>query len=619
MGKIAVPKAPTVKQITMPRFLGADLTNAPSYVSDYRSPNCPNMIRESAGKVRKWIGYHTIRTYDDQINGFHNFPNGDGTYTLLVHAGEKLYNGNTVLYSGMNDSRSVSKLLNKQLVIADGKKMLKVYMSGGNITVRTLESSAYAPTVVISRRPTGGGTTYEPINLLGNTRIDSFLGTANDTVYQLSATGISAVTKVEKLKSDGTWETVASSGYSVNTTTGKVTFSGGAPGVSPIAGQDNIKITFTKTVSGYADKINKCDIMTLYGVNGSMDRIFARGSTGYPNRDYYCQMDDPSYWGDIWYSIIGQDDSTIMGYSIIGNVLATHIDHSDSGTNIILRAGSLADDGTVAFRQTGAYQGTGAISKWAYANLETEPLFLTRHGIMAVTPSDVIGERFRQLRSYYLNGLLLEQDLTEAVACTYERFYMVSAGGYLFRLDGTQASVEENEPYSKRQYEGFYRTNVNARCIVNIDDTLIFGTADGEVKQFYKDYDEPAYFNDDGDPIEAVWSTPELYGKNFYYKKRFKLLSALVGAAIVTSVQVTRVYDGETEVVIDYGTDSRYFTFSHIQFSKLTFKTDKTAYIIREKISIKPESRKVQFIFENRILNEPFALYEAAIEYTEAR
>ena len=617
MGKIKIPSAPKIQQITIPRFLGADLTNEPSYVSDYRSPYCPNMIRESAGKVRKWIGYHTTATYDGAINGFHIFSDENGD-TLLVHAGTKLYSGDTVLYTGLANSRSMSRQLNGKLVIADGKKLLMYYNKAGTFVVETAESNAYVPTVVISRHYDGGGTTYEPINLLGSQRIDSFLGEAGESDYQLSATELTSVDTVEVMQNDGTWATLDETDYSVDLTTGVVSFDT-APGRPIVSGQDNIRITYSKTVSGYGDRINKCDILTLYGVRGSMDRIFARGGSDYPNRDYYCQMDDPTYWGDIWYSIIGQDNSKIMGYSVIGNTLATHIDRSDNDTNIMLRQGSLNDDGQARFLLTGAYQGTGAISKWAFANLETEPLFLTQHGIMAVTPSDVIGERYRQLRSYFINGLLLKQDLTTAVRCTYDRFYMVSAGGYLFRLDGTQAATEQNEPYSRRQYEGFYRENVNARCLANIDDTLIFGTDDGEVKEFYKDYDSTSAFNDDGVLIHAKWSTPELYGKDFYYKKRFKLLSALLGAAVVTSVQVTAAYDGEEEIVIEYSDDARYFSFSHITFEKLTFKGDKTAQIIREKISIKPDSRKVQFIFENGILNEPFALYEAAIEYTESR
>ncbi|MBP0980161.1 MAG: hypothetical protein J6Q18_01215, partial [Oscillospiraceae bacterium] len=265
------------------------------------------------------------------------------------------------------------------------------------------------------------------------------------------------------------------------------------------------------------------------------------------------------------------------------------------------------------------YQGSGAVSKYAFSILETEPLFLTESGIMAVTPSDVLGERFAQLRSYYLNGLLLKQDLANAVCTTFDRFYMLAAGGYLFALDGTQAAVERNMPYSNRQYEGFYRTNVPARVIANIGGVLMFGTDDGRVCEFYKDYDSAFAFNDDGKPIHCKWTTPEILGKNFYFKKRFRRVSVMLGAAVRTSVQVRAMYDGTSEIVAEYNNDAMFFAWSQLQWSKFTWKTDSSSQIFTEKISIKPDNRKAQFVFENAILNEPMSLYAATIEFTEQR
>lgn len=621
MGTIRIPAAPQIMQVKIPTFYGADLTNQPSYINVGRSPECPNMIRESTGKVRKWVGWHTVKQFDGQINGFHQYVNADGV-VKLIHAGTKLINYDTdeVYVSDMADNRSVSKQLDGKLLIADGKKIQVFYQKETEgvkqYVVEDLSANAYVPTIVISRSPNGGGTTYEAINLVGKARTDSFLGTATDKVYQLSATEIDGVTKVEKLKADATWEEITA--YTVDNTTGKVTFST-APGVSVVTGQDNVKITYEKTNSEYPDRINKCDIMTMYGIDGLTDRIFVAGNPEYPNRDYYCQMDNPTYWGDINYSVIGADKSSIVGYSVINNTLATHLDRSDTDTNIVLRQGVLTDKGEPAFRIVNAYQGTGAISKYCFNVLETEPLFLTRDGIMAVTPSDVIGERYAQLRSYFLNGLLLKQNLKEAVSCTFDRFYMLAVGGYIFALDGTQASAESNAPYSKRQYAAFYRTNVPRRVIANLDNVLTFGTEDGRVCEFYTDYNNINNFNDDGQAINAYWTTPEIYGNHFYYKKRFKLLAAMLGSAVATGVQVKAKYDGIEETVIEYSEELKHFSFSGLSFSKFTFKTDDTAQIIREKISVKPDDRKVQFIFQNDILNEPFALYEATIEYTESR
>lgn len=628
MGKIAIPKGPNVYSISIREFLGADFTNAPSYVSKYRSPDMQNMIRESRGKIRKWIGWHTVNTYDGRINGFHLFKDSDGT-KLLVHAGTKLYyygDTETVIYSDMNNERSVSRQLNGKLVIADGKKLIIFGKFDGNFTVKTAESQAYTPTIVINRKPSGGGTTYEPVNLLGKARIDSFYADGTSKDYQLSATNIDRVTLIQKLDGSGNKVNVGSGEYSVNTSTGKVTFNT-APAVSPVTGQDNIYITYEKTVAGYADKINQCDIMTLYGVNGARDRIFLAGDKKNGNRDYYCQMDNPCYWGDLWYLTVGQDNSNIVGYSVINDKLAAHLDRSDDDTNIVMRIGDVNDKGDAQFKLAGSYQGGGALSKYGFANLETEPIFITKDGIMAVTPSDVLGERYAQLRSYYLNGKLLKEDLKNAVCCTFDRFYMCAVGGHIYALDGTQASVENNVPYSNRQYEGFYRTNVPARVIYNNDGVLTFGTEDGRVCEFYNDYESIGNFNDDGAPIYARWTTPELaevtssssISVPFYYKKRFKSIAVMLGAYVATSLLVKCRYDGTEEIVLEPDNEARFFSYSHFAYSKFTYKTDDTAQIIKEKISIKPDNKKAQFIFENDVLNEAFALYQCTIELTGSK
>ena len=593
------------------KFLGADLTSEKSYVSPFRSPDCPNMIRESSGKVRKWIGWYNAKKYPDRINGFHTFK-GENGEKQLVHSGNKLYLNDTVIYDNLADKRSVSRQLNSKLIIADGKTLL---MYDGNICV-PVSDNAYIPKVVISRKASGGGTSYEPINLIGTQRKDSFICEKDDVTFQLSANNLLSVDKAEKLSTDGTYYEIYN--FTSDLTSGKVTFSEPI-GESAVTGHDNLIITYSKATDGYAEKINNAEIMTLYGVGGAMDRLFIAGDKKHPNRDYYCQLNDPTYWGDLFYNVIGEDGSKIMGYSLINDKLATHMDKSENHTNIILRSGDVLKDGSASFKICGSFQGSGRVSRYAFSTLETEPLFMTNDGIMAVTPSDVLGERYSQLRSYYINGLLLKQNLAEAVACTFDRFYMVNTGGYLFAIDGTQSRREENQPYSSRQYECYYRTNVHARCIANINGELTFGTDDGYVRKFHSDYSRLKNFNDEGEPISAKWTTPEIVGRNFYYKKRFKLISAMIGSAAATGVKISAIYDGICEVQVNYDNSARYFSFSKLTFSKLSFKTDTSAYIFKEKVSIKPDSRKLQIAFENDILNEPLALYDASVEFTESR
>lgn len=57
-----IPSSPKRNVAEIDNFLGVDLTNTGSNVSELRSPNAPNMIRDVPGKVRKRMGYRTIPT-----------------------------------------------------------------------------------------------------------------------------------------------------------------------------------------------------------------------------------------------------------------------------------------------------------------------------------------------------------------------------------------------------------------------------------------------------------------------------------------------------------------------------------------------------------------------------
>lgn len=628
MAQMKVPSEEKIFKWSVGTFLGCDLTQESANVDGRRSPDCPNMIRESVGKVRKRTGYTTYKTYPAQINGVHKY--NDGTdISFIIHAGTVLYldagtgdyTDDTVLYTTAANGFSKSVQINKMLLIVDGyKALLFGKHDGANYSIATVESKAYIPTVTISRAPTGGGTAYEVINLVGSGRRDSFLGEDDVTEYQLSAKNLDddAVT-AQKLNADASYtDLVENTDFTVNRETGVVTFTT-APDSSPITGQDNVIITYYVTVSGYADKINKCDVATLYGANGARDRAFIAGNPALSNQDYYCQMNNPAYWGDLWYTVLGQDNCMIMGYSIISDKLATILNGTEDSTNVVLRTASLDEENQTVFVLSGSFQGVGAVSKNAFGILKTEPMFLSNDGLYAVTPSDVLGERLSQERSYYIRGKLKTIDLSDAYGVAWSDYYCVAVGEYIFLLDGLQSVVEENRPYSTRQYECFYWTGINARVLYTNGEALCFGTADGKLCEFATDYDDPTSYNDNGVAISARWTTPEFYGNDFSYKKRFKRIAVLLSSAIVTSGTITAYYDGESETIIEHSIGAQYFSFQYLTFSQLTFKTDKTPQSVIEKLSIKPDNRNVQFTFENNVKNQAFGLYEAIVEYTESR
>ena len=609
--KFSIPSSPSRSVLTISTFLGADFTNSPAAVSENQSPNCKNMIRDVPGKVRKCMGYKKIAEYDDQINGYHLIR---GDEHGLVHAGTKMYHNGEVKYSDANNARSRSWQFDDKVYIVDGKKLL--VWDGSD--VKPASETAKIPTVTIAKSPNGGGTSYEDLNLIQSGFTELFTGTESDTAYHMTFGGLDeTAVKAYILDSTGSWvEKVENTDFTVDRTNGIINFTT-APGKSPVTGEDNVKITAYRTVSGYADRINKCCIGTQYGLKGAMDRLFLSGNPDYINQDWFSDQNDPTYFADTYYSSLGTSKSAIMGYSVINNYLATHKDEMETDQFIVLREGVLADNKPV-FRSVNTLQGAGAIAKDTFAYLSSEPLFLTRSGVYAITAQDITGEKYGQNRSFYLNGKLLkESDLEKSFAFVYKDMYWLCVNGVAYILDGLQPmQTDKSMPYSTRQYAGFYRTNLPANCMWEKDGNLYFGSTDGRVCEFYSDSDALVSYNDDGEKIEAIWETPDLDGKLFYKNKTFRYLAVRLKSAIATTLEMYAQKRGLWSFIKKDNYTARYLSFGSVVFSKFTFSSDQTQKIIPTKLRVKKVD-KARFRFVNAELNEPFGLFDIALEYVE--
>lgn len=616
VAKFSTPAQKKPENENIETFLGADLSDSVNGVAKNRSPSCPNMIRDDVGRVKKRDGIQLVDTFPAQINGKHFLYLPTGTKEL-VHAGTKIYSvvgtTKTELYSGAKDSRSVSKQISGKLWIQDGLK----YLCYDGTTITAVENTGTIPVIIIARAPTGGGTVLEPINLIQKKRTEKFLGVVSVTVYQLTATSIDAdLVTIKKLKSDGTFDTlVETTNFTVNRTLGQITFSV-APGVSPITGEDNVWITYAKTVTGYADRINLCDFSILYGMNGARDRMFVSGNPNLPNYDYYSQLNDPTFFGDLNYSVIGQDSSKIVNYSIVNDFLVTHKDNAENDNNTNLRMGELVNSKAV-FTSQGSYQTSGALAKYSFANLENEPLYVTTDkNISAVTPSDVLGERFSQERSYYITRAL-EKELTiaDSFGYAFDKFYYLACGSTIYVLDSLQYSVSKDRPLSHRQYECYYFPNISARIMWGEGGELYFGTTDGKIKKFV-----PRLANDEGAAISAWWDTPFLDGKSFADKKTFVYIAVRLAVALLTGVRISAFVNGKWNILKDYTNEANFFSIQNDTFSlsnsKLSFRTDSSPKTLGSKIKEK-NLDKIQFRFENSRLGDAFGLYKILMEFTE--
>ena len=527
------------------------------------------------------------------------------------------------VYDNANKHLSKSWQFDQKLYLLDGKNIYS-YTYGDETVVPIDEETGYIPTLTIAKSPTGGGTPYEPLNMLQPGFIEMFQGTDQMPIYYLSFGNLDSTTiKAWVLDQYGNWvEKIEGTDFIVNRGVGYVDFFS-SPGVSPLTGEDNVKILAYRTVPGYRERVTKCTIGALFGVGGAEDRLFLSGNPDHPNWDFYSEQYDPTYFPDTGYSALGSESSSIVGYALVNNYLATFKDGGDLIQAVFIREGDLIKNNDTgvsepAFKLINTLQGHGVVAPYAFGNLQTEPVFLTKAGIFAITAQDITGEKYSQNRSFYLNGKLTKEDnMEDAVATVYNDMYVLAPNNQLYILDGLQATrTDRSEPYATRQYVGFHCTDVPANCVWN-DDALFFGSSDGKICKFYTDVESLDSYNDDGQPIYCCWETPDLDGKLFYKNKTFRYFAIRMMSALKTSAQMWSQRLGEWTFIKETAAISKIFDFNDIDFTLFSFRSDNSEKVAHAKIRVKKVD-KAKFRVENGHLNEPFGLFDLALEYVES-
>lgn len=333
--------------------------------------------------------------------------------------------------------------------------------------------------------------------------------------------------------------------------------------------------------------------------NGFANLIFVSGSDviDYASRVWYSAYNDPTYFPDVNYVEVGSNDTQVMGLVKIKEYLGVIKQSKTVDTAIyLLYATTYDDDLTFAVKQ--GVSGIGAIAKYAFNVLGDETLFLSPGGVMAIEPNDDESHKTKN-RSHYINKkLLAEEDLSKAYSFVYDGKYYLAVNSHCYVLDGNQKTSWETAK-TNLQYEAYYWENVPAICFVKYANALWF--TDGEsLCRFSKDGEENAY-NDDGEPIAAVWSTIfDDDGSIHYYKnmqKKGNVVSILPCGGETSADIYVRVDDKE-EVKI--GTIE----------SELNRPAD---FYLKKKFK---KYKRMQIIVKNEKLNQGFGVDSIIKNYT---
>ncbi len=590
-------------------------SRADSFSGD--APGAVNLIRKSAGTVTKRRGF-TKKSLpfepDGQINAVYVYND----YTVYL-AGSKLYclQGQTLrTHTLAFDTAGMRPFCSGGYIFFAANGALIIYRPDGDSIAYWSDSGCggglemYTPTIYIGNLPNGAGASYEGVNLLCPRVCETYQGDGESTVFTTHLEPVGEIEAYIKNES-GEYSPTAFASFDKNGITLE-----SAPPAPDIEGEDNVKLVYRrKNGDDGAKKLYRCTCFTVFGVGGNRDRVFLSGDSAQAGRVYYSHMDNPLFFCDIDYIKVGDADTDVCSLASYGAHLAVI---TDSGIYTV--SGHSAQEGAIKqdalFVTDGLVATPRPIEKEPALIFGGEPVYLTHHGVYAISASGVLDERCAALRSSRINVFLQNEQLNTCKMATFGDYLVISdCRDRLYLIDSKQFSASDSEPYASKQYECFVWTGITARVLWTQDNVLYFSDGQG-VFAFdggYADERESGVFY----PIDAYWETPYLYGSDVGVYKFFDRISLLCDSegGADTNVKIFARFDNSPwRTVREYDAKMRVFSYVGFDYSQLTYSDYVYNYAVTTRLLHK-KGRGIKLRFQNDRIDEPFTMVRFAIDY----
>ena len=443
-------------------FRGVDFRDGD--VNIVRSPDSLNMWRDysKSNGITTRPELELVESYDNTVWGVFFYRVGN-TDMMIVHSGTTLYrvdkNGKTQLYMGMKPAKSYSFVYNNIFYIKDGINYLKY---DGELCSQVV---GFIPTTSIGRKPSGGGTTYQDVNMLSAWRKNTFLSDGESTEYYLDAQNIDGEAPIVYV--DGTEMTYLED-FNYDLVTGKVTFVN-SPNKPLTDGQDNVEITFKKTVPGHADRINKCTLLQVFD-----NRVFFSGNMDYPNTVWHSSLNDPTYCSDLDYYNEGLDLAPVKSMVAGNNALWVFKEPSQANTTVFYHNPVVDADYGKIYPSSHSNISTGCIATGI--NFNDDICFFSDRGMEAIN-GDITTEQLVAHRSSLVDSQLLnEEGYKDMVLAEWEGYLLVFTGTKVYLADSRQLSQNGNH----NEYEWYVWNLSKEVTCANVKDGILYvGTSDG--------------------------------------------------------------------------------------------------------------------------------------------
>lgn len=478
-----------------------------------RSPDSLNMWKDyketdsirTRPALKSWVGTATNGAvlgspFASKIHGIYSYTDTkNNKERLLVHCYNKIFeeidgswwskthNNSTDRFNDfieVNNAKGNAFIYDNKWYFKDG---LKYFVYDGDVMK---EVEGYVPTTSIGRKPSGGGTVHEDINLLTGKRINTFVADGESYDFYLDAQNIDTdFTPIVKVND------AIETNFTVDYTAGMIRFitdidgAGFPPSAPDTDGQDNISVEFKKEIPGAREKIEKCTLLEVFD-----NRVFFSGNPDYPNYVWHSSLDNPAYCSDLDYYVEGLDTARVTGLVAGNNALWVFREPSPSNTSIYYHTPTIDGEYGKVYPNIHSNISLGCVG--GAINFNDDIVFFSQIGMEGVH-GDITTEQAVAHRSSLVDRkLLAEENYKDMILVEWEGYLLVFIGNKVYLADSRATFTNENH----YEYEWFYwdlKYTVTCAAIHNGD--LYIGTDGGDIFTL----------TDFESAVESYWVTPK--------------------------------------------------------------------------------------------------------------
>ena len=483
---------------------------------DFRGEDCS--LNRSPDALNVWRNYKKLASIETRPGLEHLYTFPKGVKSMKWHRG-KLYflGGDGFLHALHTDGTLDFELTyvgaNAFMFEFDGK----LYAKGSADYVDVTNGATvipYIPTTSIGRKPRGGGTIHEDVNMLSPYRYNTFLGDGESRVLYLDAQDIDYEFTPRVWINDEEYD---NSLLKVVYRKGWITFPDDFVLPAPETdGRDNIKVMFKKASSAATNKIMRCSMAVEFD-----NRVFFSGNPDYPTTIWHSSLHDPAYFSDLDYYVDGVDASPIRSLVAGNNALWVFRD-ADSNNGVFYHVPTLDSEYGKVYPSSHSSISVGCAGR--AINFNDDIVFFSQRGMESAS-TDITTEQFATHRSSLVDRkMTTHPKYKDMILAEWEGYLFVFLGNDVYLADSRALLTNENHA----EYE-WYHWNLgkyNVTCATVHDGVLYIGT-DGDVVQdipeghIYtltrdaKDGDAHSGYTPSGEEwqeqmyINSYWTTPK--------------------------------------------------------------------------------------------------------------